>query len=592
MKSHETGNSAPFPRWIVWLGLLAWVGFLVLWMSRADRASAELSAANLYNWRSLAAWTKLALLHAGKNLLWFVPVGFLSVFSLPPREAWLDRALRRWMPAVAISFLLAAIVRGLHVLSASVAPFAAVAMLGVLVPWLGCLLGTWAGMAWARGTLARLLFLPKLALLAALLAGGAGVAVHLAIDTSPASIAMPKVSSADRRHLYDLFVGKNPLKIKQGSTVTLNITEHELNLLAAWALSVENSARRAAVKLDGSQGELLASIPIRGRSQYLNVIAHGSFSVREGNVTVQADRLRIGRVEIPKILLAVLSPMVAHMVADDPRIQPVLANIHGAQLQSGMLTVTYGHGTPTKGLISGLFHEPDAAQIDTQAVHAQILNLIAAAPKLPGSSEARFAATVRTAFGFAQDHSPQDHAVEANQAALLALGIALGHPHVETLMGRFMDDSTRVALGSAFGGTTLRKRDDWPKHFFVSAALTVIAERNVSDASGLLKEEKDAAGGSGFSFGDLLADRAGTTFAQVATRDEASARALQARLAQGFKTDDFFPKAEDLPEGIQDADFQARYGGTGGEGYRRVTAEIERRIASCPAYASAPRSPE
>jgi hypothetical protein len=151
-----------------------------------------------------------------------------------------------------------------------------------------------------------------------------------------------------------------------------------------------------------------------------------------------------------------------------------------------------------------------------------------------------------------------------------------------------MDEPTRNALRSAFDGTTLRKRSDWPKHFFVSAGLTVIAERNVSDAGGLLKEEKDAAGGSGFSFGDLLADRAGTTFAQVATRDETSARALQARLAQGFKVDDFFPKAEDLPEGIQDADFQARYGGTEGEGYRRLTAEIERRIARCPAYASPP----
>jgi hypothetical protein len=592
MESRTPQRKPLLPRWTVWLGLLAWVGVLVLWMSRAHTASVELSAANLHNWRSLAAWTRLVLLHAGKNLLWFVPVGFLSVFLLPPREAWLDRALRRWIPAVAISFLLAAIVRAVHLRSASIAPFAAGAMLGVLVPWLGCLLGTWAGMAWARGTLARLLFLPKLALLAVLLAGSAKVAIHLAIDTSPASIEMPKVSSADRRHLYDVFAGKNPLKIKEGSTVTLSITEHDLNLLLAWALSVENSARRATVKLEGSQGELLASIPFRGRSRYLNVIAHGTFSVREGNVAVQADRLRIGRVEIPKILLAVLSPMVAHAVASDPRIQPVLAHVHGAQFRSSMLTVTYGHGAPTKGLISGLFHEPDAAQIDIPAVHAQILNLIAAAPNLPRNSEARFGATVRTAFRFAQDRSLQDRAVEANQAALLTLGIALGHPHVETLMGRFIDESTRVALRSAFGGTTLRKRDDWPKHFFVSAALTVIAERNVSDAGGLLKEEKDAAGGSGFSFGDLLADRAGTTFAQVATRDESSARALQARLAQGFKTDDFFPKAEDLPEGIQDADFQARYGGTGGEGYRRLTTEIERRIASCPAYANAPRSPE
>ena len=588
MNSRENVSRAFVPRWIVWLGLLAWVVLIVAWNSRADTTSVEISAANLRTWASLAAWTRAILWHALKSLLSFVPLGFLSVFSLPPREAWLDRVLRRWIPAVAVSFLLAALVHTLLARSVPATRFAAPGLLGLVMPWTGCLLGTWAGMAWARGTLARLLFLPELALLAALLVGCGWAVYHFAVETAPASIEMPKVSSADRRHLYDLFAGKNPLKVREGATVTLTITERELNLLLAWAQSVEDSARRARVKLDGSQGEILASIPIWGRLRYLNITARGSLGVREGSLSMQADRLRIGRVEVPKFLLTVLSPMVARAVADDPRMQPILARLHSAQLQSGALTVSYGHGTPPKGFVSGLFHDPDAAQIDTRAVHAQILNLIAAAPRLPRNSDARFGAAVRAAFRFAQDRSTNNRAAEENRAAVLALGIALGHPHVETLIGRFLDDATRGALRSAFEGTTLRKRDDWPKHFFVSAALTVIAERKVSDAGGLLKEEKDAAGGSGFSFGDLLADRAGTTFAQVATRDETSARALQARLAQGFMVDDFFPKAEDLPEGLQDADFQARYGGTGGEGYRRLTAEIERRIASCPAYASAP----
>jgi hypothetical protein len=82
----------------------------------------------------------------------------------------------------------------------------------------------------------------------------------------------------------------------------------------------------------------------------------------------------------------------------------------------------------------------------------------------------------------------------------------------------------------------------------------------------------------------LLADRAGTSFAGVATRSEASARALQARLDAGFHLDDFFPRADGLPEGIQDAEFQRRYGGVGGDGYRRLESEIERRVADCPAY--------
>jgi hypothetical protein len=592
MKNNETRTSAPVPRWTVWLGLLAWVVTLVLWTSRADLSTATLSADNLHNWASLTAWISDTLSLAGKNLACFVPVGFLSVFALRPRENWLGRILRRWLPAVAISFLLAALVHAFHPRPAPLAPVVAPGVLGLLTPWTGCLLGTWAGMAWARGTLARILFLPKLALLIAVLAGCAGAVIYRAVESSPASIEMPKVTSADRRHLYDVFTGKNPLKVREGETITLGITAHELNLLIAWGLSVENWPGQAAVKIERGAGELLASLPIRGRSRFVNVAARGTFSVREGNFTVRAERLRIGRIEIPRFLLAVLAPMVSNAVAGDPRLQPVLARVHSAELQSESLTVSYGHGGPPKGFVSRLFHDSEAAQIDIPAVHAQVFNLIASAAKMPRNSDARFGAAVRTAFRFAQDRSSSGGAVAENRAALLALGIALGHPHVETLMGGVMDEATRRALHNTYDGTTLRKRADWPKHFFVSAALTVIAERNVSDAGGLLKEEKDAAGGSGFSFGDLLADRTGTTFAQVATRDERSARLFQARLAQGFKVDEFFPNAADLPEGIQDADFQAHYGGTEGGGYRRLAAEIERRIASCAAYAGGPASSE
>ena len=118
----------------------------------------------------------------------------------------------------------------------------------------------------------------------------------------------------------------------------------------------------------------------------------------------------------------------------------------------------------------------------------------------------------------------------------------------------------------------------------VSAALALLSNESLSDAAGLLKEELDAGeGGSGFSFSDLLADRAGTLFALAATRDKKSARRMQDRLAAGFDIDEVFPPAADLPEGIQDAELQAKYGGVGGEEYMGVIREIERRLAGCEA---------
>ena len=75
-----------------------------------------------------------------------------------------------------------------------------------------------------------------------------------------------------------------------------------------------------------------------------------------------------------------------------------------------------------------------------------------------------------------------------------------------------------------------------------------------------------------------------TTFAAVATRDDAAAAAVQERLARGVIVEELFPPAADLPEGIPDAELTARYGGVGGPIYRQYAAEIERRIAACAAY--------
>jgi hypothetical protein len=170
-----------------------------------------------------------------------------------------------------------------------------------------------------------------------------------------------------------------------------------------------------------------------------------------------------------------------------------------------------------------------------------------------------------------------------NRAALLALGILLGHSRLEDFVGPVVEEPD-WRRATPFARTTLRGRDDWTKHFVVSAALTVLSAQARSDAIGLFKEELDAGGGSGFSFGDLMADRAGTTFALLATGTEAGARAIQARLAGGFRVDDFFPEAADLPEDIQDAELQSGYGGVGGPLFRSYAAEVERRLWSCPAY--------
>jgi hypothetical protein len=177
--------------------------------------------------------------------------------------------------------------------------------------------------------------------------------------------------------------------------------------------------------------------------------------------------------------------------------------------------------------------------------------------------------------------------VQNNRAAILALGIALGHERLARFVGLEARGELVRAASELRKGTTLDGREDWPRHYTLSAALAVLENPLASDASGLLKEELDAlTHGSGFSFGDLAADRAGIRFAVASTCSEADAIAMQARLQSGFVVDDFFPRASDFPENLTVEQFRQDYGGVGSQRYRQKVRDIEGRLELCPALSA------
>ena len=65
----------------------------------------------------------------------------------------------------------------------------------------------------------------------------------------------------------------------------------------------------------------------------------------------------------------------------------------------------------------------------------------------------------------------------------------------------------------------LQARPAGPRHLLISAARAAEGGGPLSDAIGVYKEVSDSRGGSGFSFNDLAADRAGTRLGLRARRD-------------------------------------------------------------------------
>jgi hypothetical protein len=189
---------------------------------------------------------------------------------------------------------------------------------------------------------------------------------------------------------------------------------------------------------------------------------------------------------------------------------------------------------------------------------------------------------LRRAFAYAEDNSQKADAVFCNKAAILALGVIMGDDQVVRAGWGEVSPDRQVERESLRRRVTVHGRGDLPRHFAVSAALTILADENRSLTVGITKEASDSnPGGSGFSFVDMLANKAGIRLAVVATQDAQSARMMQKRIKQSTDPSQFMPKFDGLPEGLSSDEFQSDYGGLGGSKTMSLFAELDRRVSAC-----------
>ena len=128
---------------------------------------------------------------------------------------------------------------------------------------------------------------------------------------------------------------------------------------------------------------------------------------------------------------------------------------------------------------------------------------------------------------------------------------------------------------------TLLGREDSAQHFGISAALAIWAGEPAAKAIGMYKEIDDSRGGSGFSFADLAADRAGTRFGELLVESSAH---LHAALRGTLSDADLLASPAGLPESLSEADFRRRFGDGDNLAYRELASEIERRLTALPLY--------
>jgi hypothetical protein len=573
--------------------LLLFYGAVLAWQLRgAALSQAQSLPANLLDDPpTLRSLGRIALqwgIGQGARAASFLPLGLLCALLVP-------RSPLRHLPVRLLFLLLCLVPAGLlttweqRLLSPAPLPLP----LALVVPLGGALLGAYVGLHWARRRW-RGLGIAGLKLLALALAlGGTGaVLLRYALDEAPVPAPVP-LTSADRQRLWAAFRGASPEGLGPGEVRALRLSARDLSQLLSWGASLtdDGAEPRARALVEIGEDDVMTlradlRLPLRLRRRYLHVIVRGRPAVAGGQLSFTPVAVRVGRLDIPGWLAGVTSAAATSVFSRSPKVARILPAIERLGCEGGALQVSYRRATLAPGFLADLFRGAGASQQVLVSVLEQARHLIDAASflmregKLPTLSD-----VMTTAFVLAQVRSAQGDPVLENMAAILALGMFVGHPRVAGLVGP-VPQMGEVLLGEKrrlLLQVQARGRRDLAQHFFVSASLTLVSSRAVSGAAGLLKEELDMRRGeSGFSFADLAMDRAGTLFAVAATRDEASARAVQARIRAGFQVGDFFPEVSGLPEGLSQEALAARYGGVGGAGYRQVLAEIEARLRRCP----------
>ena len=410
-----------------------------------------------------------------------------------------------------------------------------------------------------------------------------GGAWTLARADAPAVALMPEPGDGDERALRRLLqqVG-DPRRLEEGQLLELEVDGAMLDALATEASRrYDDLGGRVALAEGEAEIVVAARSPLAWVTPFLNVRARVSGLPSEP----EFRDVVVGRLPIPGVLGRLVARLAeAELTSRIPALAAVIPAVERLD-----------YGEETLGIAvrwsSELSHGMRDARRDSAA------DELGGQERLAAYREARLAALTGTpeevplarilpAFGarLRQRVAREDSDPRAEtRAAFAVLTFHAVHHPIEDLTGPLeTPDPPERHL-------TVQGRGDLTKHYLVSALTTMVSSRLLGDALGLAKELSDADGGSGFSFADLAADRAGTRLAEAAFESEDRLRALAARLAEPLEDGDLVPVVGDLPEGMDLGTFTALYQDASGPRYEALVALIDRRVDECDLFASVDR---
>jgi hypothetical protein len=248
--------------------------------------------------------------------------------------------------------------------------------------------------------------------------------------------------------------------------------------------------------------------------------------------------------------------------------------VRGLVIQPGLLRLRLAGGLAPTHLVQDVLALGADGRVDEDRVTALLCRLSAQQRQQPASDLAVHLGRVMAAT--ANPAATPEQLVQDHRNALVALALFTAGKSARRLVA---NQAIFVACAAPPPEPLLAGRADLAKHWAVSAALAAVGGIETGRLMGEWKELSDSmAGGSGFSFVDLAADRAGLRLGRAAV-DRRHAAAVRAQL-DGITNDGLLPPSVlALAEGLSNDRFVARYQDTDSTHFAAAVKAIDRILA-------------
>lgn len=414
--------------------------------------------------------------------------------------------------------------------------------------------------------------------------------IYLALQSYQTTVQVNQINAASAKHSQEL-AQRIVSTLKQKNTVTsISMSQHEVNGLTALlhrAFPIVNADVRLSKY--GAAVEASIELPLPNFIKYLNVNAYISPSING----LLIDEVSVGGLNISGEMFLSLVRFAADSFVKEQLVDKALAMITAVEINEERLIAHLSLDnellTMKKDDASFLMSIRDDLElfgnVETISFYYQSLSEFA----IQQDKNSSIALYIRHLFDLSNARSSISNeylAVKENQAAITALVIYFGADRFELFVGDVIvrEQDQLVVRNRLRRHTTLQQRPDLQKHFIYSMALQLFSSHGASDAIGEFKEFLDTnKGGSGFSFADLQADRAGTRLAMIVTKSEAQAKHAQ-KILSSVTDEQLLPSIEGLQEGLNEDSFEKKYKDVRSKDYQQTIKEIDNRLKSLPVY--------